>query len=198
MIINPKVSSWSDGIITYINSEHSDDLYNYIKIYPNSTSNQGTREGANALINISYQNLPNVDFKRKDWCSENIPNSYFILYFPHFYISPSYYAFQSRNQSDQYYPKSWYVQGSLNQINWINISEKVSNAMDKNEQQIISLDKQGIFKYFKFIQIEAVNENYFCLQKIELYGRILYNLETLQKHTNNLNINSCLFLIIIC
>ena len=182
MIINPQVSQWSDGIIGYLNTEYKESLYDYIQIFPDSTSNEAMRDGAYVLINTTYQTLTNVDPMKRNWCSYNKSNSFFILKFPKFQVSPTLYAFQSRDFDDHFYPKTWYVQGSKNKIDWVNISVMTGdNAMEKNQQLFIPFQNGGIFKYLKFIQIEATNSFIFCLQRIELYGLILFQTPSFEK-----------------
>ena len=175
--INPSVSDWSNGIITYLNSEHPDNLYDYIDVTPSSTNYEDQRDGANALINQTFYSDSNP--VRTHWCSQNIPNSYFILKFPLFYVSPTFYSFESRNSNDNRYPKLWTIEGSIDNIKWDIISkEEGENSMIMAEKNTFSFQKHGVFKYIKFIQNKSQNENEntFCLQKIELFGALIYRI----------------------
>ena len=174
-MINPDVNPWSNGIITYLNQQYPDNLYDYIDIEASSTNFESTRDGAYALINQSYYNDSNS--LRRHWCSKDENFSYFILKFPKFYVSPTFYSFESRN--DNFYPKSWYIQGSIDKIKWTNITVELGeHALETNQQKTLSFQHHGTFKFIKFIQIEAEYLNHFCLSKFELFGSLIYRIPT--------------------
>ena len=178
-MINPEVTSWSDGIVTYLNKEHQHDLYDYIDIEASSTNMEGTRNGAYALINQTYYNNSNQYITH--WCSQNKSHSYFIVIFPKFFVSPTFYSFETRDFDDIYniYPLSWYIQGSVDKIKWVNISEEYGeHALQQNEKITLSFQKHGTFKYIKFIQIESSSSDFFCLYRFELFGSLIYSVPT--------------------
>ena len=172
-VFNPIVNATLDGIITYINDQYPTDWDRYIEIVPSSVAHSHMRNGATSLVNRSMQDGP-YDASQS-WCSENesLPNV--ILRFKSFYISPTYYSFQTRDFDDFYYPKSWFVQGSIDRINWINISNELSSSqLNRNEIKTFSFEKFGVFKYLKIIQTaDLSSENHFCLQQIEVFGELL-------------------------
>ena len=168
-----------DGIITYFNKNHPKDLYNYIDIIPSSTNLDDYRNGAYSLINQSYHSNPGE--LGNNWCSIDEEYSYFALKFPRFYVSPTFYSFESRDRSDKVYPKSWDVEGSIDNKNWVKISEeRGENEMQQAEKLTLSFQHSGIFKYIKFTQIETTGQiyNHFCLSSIEIFFFIVYRVPT--------------------
>ena len=173
-VFSPKVNANNfEGIITYINKNYPKEWDKYIKIEPSSTAKDDIREGALSIVNRTSKN--DSDKHKQNWCSSNETLPYFILSIKSFFISPIFYSFQSRDYPDNYYPKSWFVQGSINKRNWINISEELGqNQMKQDQTATFSFQKYGIFKYIKFNQISDVStKNYFCLQQIEIFGELL-------------------------
>ena len=171
-VINPIVDPNFTGVITHYNEKYPTTWDKYIKIEPSSTTLSNRRYGAEALINRSFTEISNKIVN--SWCSEQEDFPYFILSFPLNYISSTFYSFKARDYTNYpYYPESWYIQGSNDKKSWMNISEEYHNTMENNQSITYSFQKLGIWKHFKFIQINGTNSNMFCLQQIEIFGEIL-------------------------
>ena len=176
-----------DGIITYINKNYPTDWNKYIEIIPSSIVNAHHRNGANPLVNRSIQE--GDEDVSQTWCSYNDTLPYLILNIKQYYISPTFYSFQARYMRDNIYPQSWYVQGSVDDSKWINISEEFgSHPMNCFETKTFSVQRFGVFKSIKFVQISNTNNtNRFCLQQLEIFGELLKRIPTKYKRSGNIH-----------
>ena len=171
-VFNPAVNTSFNGIITYINDQYQNSFKNFIQIEPSSSSNADKRDGAYALINRTSYN--DSVYTRRNWCSDfqDFPN--FILSFTSFFVTPTFYSIESRNNEDGYYPKSWKIEGSLDKNKWDKIAEKDAGFdLEDGNQKTYAFDEMNTYKHFKFTQITGNNgDNISCLTQIEIFGKI--------------------------
>ena len=180
---NPPINTSFEGIITALNKNYTSNWNNYVIVYPSSTSNVDNRDEAQCLIDRSILG----DTIEKNWCSEARNNEYFILSFPHFYITPTFYSFKSKT-SELNYPRTWKVEGSNNKGKWTLLDQKedYDGLNEKGKELTFPFTKIYPFRYFKFTQLLSNDmETYpnFCLREVEIFGSIVLKLPTvMNKH----------------
>ena len=108
-------------------------------------------------------------------------NEYFSLSFHKFYVYVSHYSFKAKT-IDSTFPKSWYVEGSLDNNTWTVIDTKTNRdeLITNGAEYTYQFDTSGIFKHLRFTHTQGTNEDNFCLRSVEVFGVIINSLETHQ------------------
>jgi hypothetical protein len=86
----------------------------------------------------------------------------------------NYYSLRNR-KIPEYYLRSWKLQGSDNDLDWIDLDSQVSNSTLNSPSQWLSLpvtNNATAFSKFRLLQCGTTSSGYYfiCLGEIELYG----------------------------
>ena len=164
-----------NGIVHYIQATYRNKAGNLVKI-ENSTHQVDGNNWRSAEALIRYDLYKSEG--QSNWCSENMPSSYFILSFSRHSVEITNYTFITRNFLSSDFPKNWKVEGSNDPLNW----QYIDHETDQNDLNQLSVTKTfkvrspGRYKYFKFTHngTNSVGNKFFCLGKIDIFG-VLYN-----------------------
>lgn len=133
---------------------------------------------------------------QSNWCSDDIPNSNFSIYFPRNHIKITNYTFVTRFVDSADHPCNWKVEGSNDGNIWEYIDHK-TNQKDLNGLGIMKtfeVQKPYTYKHFRFVQngTNSRNYNYFSLGKIEIFGT-LYGIGASKFMIRQVNNKRCSF-----
>ena len=88
-----------------------------------------------------------------------------------------YYSIRNRSSSDHYL-RSWKLQGSNNDSNWVDIDVQINNTTLNNPSQWLSLPvtTTSTYKQFRLLMTgqNSAGYSYLCIGEIELYGTYTY------------------------
>ena len=160
------------GILFFLKEKFGDDL---IKNKIIEISTKKTNVGEPILVLP-----PGTD---KWWISSDDINSYLKFDFKKFNISLIGYSLKSSNANFQNFkrnnPKSWKIEGSNDDINYILIHEEQNNNDFVNNKYFIYLEcsKSEYYRYIKISQIDnhwdsIPKHNFFLLSGIEFFGEL--------------------------
>ena len=160
------------GIIHYLQIRHKNNQNEYIKINQSSRQDDSSNWGSTDVL-INY-NLSKVE-GQSNWCSQQIKNSNFTIFFPKNSVMITNYTFLTRNTDVQNFPSNWKVEGS-NGGEWTYIDHKINylNLKGLSLMKTFSVQRPGKYKYFRFVQ-NGTNSNgrdYFSLGKVDIFGKL--------------------------
>ena len=176
-LVQPEVNTSIDGIITKLNNDYPSNWNRFVKVKPSTTYNNANLERINYILNRSISD----DTSIYNWCSDQIPNSSFVLSFPEFWIVPSFYTFYF-NTVNRYYTVSWKIEGSKDMNKWALLAEENDRDELKNQpvMKTFAFQKQGVFKHFRITQTKGFKDDnpddIFCVRMFELFGDVLKKL----------------------
>lgn len=146
------------GIIRYLSEINP----NYVRFIPSTIS--GDRIPSHLLI---------VD--STDWCSDNIAKSWICIHFPTKKVQLTGYLL--RTYSGTNFPRSWLLEGSIDNLIWYYIDQKNNDTCLNQALQNYTFSCQcsSFYSYFRFTQtgVSSINNNHFILSFLELFGRVL-------------------------
>ena len=162
-----------NGIVHYIQSVDRNKAGNYVKI-ENSTLQVDYLDWRSAEALIRYDLYKSEG--QSNWCSQDIPSSYFILSFFKYSVEITNYTFITRNYNIDHFPKNWKVEGANDGINWQYIDHETdqSDLSQLSVMKTYKVKSPGRYKYFKF-EHNGTNSrgfNFFCLGKVDIFGKL--------------------------
>lgn len=163
-----------NGIIHYMQTIYGSKVQSLVKM-ENSTVQVDYMRWRDAEALIRYDLYKSEG--PSNWCSENKPNSYFILSFSRHLIEMTNYTFITRNANEaDDFPANWKVEGSNNKNDWQYIDHKTSQSALRqlSVMKTFKVQKPGKYKYFKFEHngTGSGGRNFFCLGKIDVFGKL--------------------------
>lgn len=159
----PKLSNSLKGIFSYLN-EHSN-IKDEVEVKPSSYDHGS----ADLLLDIESQG--------NYYCTQNVPNSLICFEFKKYGLIPSNYTIKSVDGGP--YLKSWVVEGSPDNNEWIKIDERSNCSHLNGAKKIctfpISQQNDKIFKSIRIRQTDLSwdNNHYVDINSIEFYGKLV-------------------------
>ena len=186
------------GVIHYLQVANKRIKDQIIKINSTPSEFETIKWGVIDAIIDYNKAIPNY---LNNWCSQNIANSNFTIYFPRNKVQVTNYSILSRNIDLYSMLQTWKVEGSNNNETWSYIDHRI------NEKEITQLGvlktyaakNIGTYKYFRFTQngTSTKQNNHFCLCKVDLFGVIFGNFPECSRPISRRNeMNCAIFLII--
>ena len=159
------------GIIGYLNDNFFDKFYTeYVSIYPSSTyrifiNNIWTHP--DSIVNFKDPNI--------HWASDPKKNSSITVHFKRNRVSISHYTIRSRPDILDNTPKSWILEGSIDNQTWTLLHSK-NNSGDlstiPNVVKTYPVIQNGVFSYLKFTQTGPNDNNsyIFHVERVDFFG----------------------------
>ena len=125
-------------------------------------------------------NVALFDDQNKNFCSENIENSWICFDFKKHRIIPTEYSIRSRNGiPNWYHPKSWVIECSNDNNSWEIIDEEKNCSFLNGKRMIhtFKIEKQKIKKY-RYMRMRSTGPdwfgaNYLTMETFEIYGSLI-------------------------
>lgn len=161
-----------NGVFTYYFSKHPKKLFKYVNVVSSGVETNLPWSNQSLLVDPSINGTEYKD----NWCSPNITKSFVQIVLLKDTLILDSYTLKSRTTNSLDMPVSWNVYGSIDGVNFVLISTQntrdiVSAGASKN---FIPTTANFKMKYIKFEQtINSEKRYYFCLNKIELFGRLI-------------------------
>ena len=161
------------GVVHVLQNAYKEKAKEFIKIENSSRQNDSKNWGsADALIKYGDSG----EYHSNTFCSMNLKNSFFILFFPENLVEITHYTFYSRNVAKQDMLQTWVVEGSNNKVRW-NYIDHVVNDTDIIELGITKtykVKRPGKYRYFRFLQngTNSIGRDYMSLCKFDIFGSI--------------------------
>lgn len=126
------------------------------------------------------RNVALFDDQNKNFCSENIENSWICFDFKKHRIIPNEYSIRSRNGiPNWYHPKSWVIECSNDNNSWEIIDEEKNCSFLNGKRMIhtFKIEKQKIKKY-RYMRMRSTGPdwfgaNYLTMETFEIYGSLI-------------------------
>ncbi|MBW4425940.1 MAG: discoidin domain-containing protein [Nostoc desertorum CM1-VF14] len=119
-----------------------------------------------------------VDRSDSEFYTANQPNSWISFYLGGKTLKCNYYSLKSRNSSSGFYPRSWKLQGSNDQNNWVDLDSQIDNTTLNGNSQWLSLpvaNSSTRYTSFRILMTSLCSSNsgHLVLGEVELYGTYL-------------------------
>ena len=159
------------GIIGYLNDNFFDELYTeYVSIYPSSIFQIPTNHDwihPDSIVNFKNQSL--------HWASSSEPNSSITVHFKKNRVSISHYTMRSRPGILDNTPKSWILEGSMDNETWTLLHSKQGSndfSTTTNVVKTYQVIQNGVFYYLKFTQTgpSSNDSNVFHVERVDFFG----------------------------
>lgn len=161
------------GIIDYLSTQSSGDIFQKIKITSSSVANQN--ESFSPINSILY------DDETRYFLSASQKNSWICFDFKNHRIIPTNYTIRSFNASENEgaHPKSWVIEGSNDNQEWEILDQQKDCSLlnGMNLVHTFPIDNQDN-KNFRFIRMRQTMHNWIfsyclCIDSIEFYGTLI-------------------------
>lgn len=134
-----------------------------------------------SLNHGSPENLLDIDNTTYSYCTNDRPNSWICFEFKKRKIIPSAYTIKTTyNNEGMDHLKSWVIEGSVDNNNWMKLDEQNNCSLLNGENLchtfvIENLDDRKEFKYLRIRQTGENwhNRNYLEICSIEFYGKLI-------------------------
>jgi hypothetical protein len=120
-----------------------------------------------------------VDFNSssRGFATNNVANSWIRINFKTNRIKPTHYSIRSRTDGGGHHLRSWVVEGSNNEENWVNLDVQENNCdlTGSGAVHTFAVGNPDIFSIIRIRQTGANSDNshYLIVKSIELFGTLL-------------------------
>ena len=158
-----------DGIINFLRNKTAENFEKTINVTASSIGNSF----------FSPSNVIDYETSQVYFYTKNVQNSWIRIDFKDNRVCPKSYTLRSDDSSD-YHPKSWVIEGSNDKINWDKIDQK-NNCNSINGRNIThTFDISNNTKDFRYIQMRITGKNWIGnylldIGAIEFHGTLILN-----------------------
>ena len=176
-----------DGVFSYYNKKNKNKISKFVNVVSIGTYFPDKWSEPSILVTPDS----NVVSVSNNWCSPNISSSFVQFAFLKSTLTLSSYTIKSRTINPYDMPYSWKIYGSLDGISFdlLDTKTKRTELIETNQSNYIPDTPNYKLKYFKIEQ--TINSNsrfYFCLGRIELFGKLIK--DEYCSNIKKMNINS--------
>lgn len=172
ILLHKKENEELKGVINYLRKQSNGDINKEIQFTSSSVNSNAPSH--------QPENVANHEEQNKNFCSENVSNSWICFYFNKYKIIPSEYEIRSRNGiANWYHPKSWIIECSNDNISWEILDER-KDCLCLNGKRITHTFqlKNQTNKEFRYIRMRSTGpdcngSNYLTFEAFELYGKLI-------------------------
>lgn len=164
-------------------NDEFDGIFNYLQTHGNIKDElsitYSSSYGEDPFVLLQYENKDNF-FRTK-----NVPNSWFCFEFRNHQVIPTDYIIRSRSYENNFHPKTWKVEGSTDNKDWIPLDSQTNNDKLKGASRV-HLFHISSSQYknvpLKYIRLQQTGPNWlnnndsdheFKMNSIEFYGKII-------------------------
>lgn len=157
------------GIVKYLKDKTSNQIENEIKV----TFSSNCESYGSPIDIFNYEN------KSKGFCSQNNPNSWICFDFIKQKIVLTDCQIKSWDWTENWNPKSFTIEGSLDNNSWDVLDEQKNCPYLKDNLVVhrftVSNQTSKEYRYIRFRQTDKnwVNNDYFSFKRIEFYGELI-------------------------
>ena len=173
--INVDYDAYKDfnGIINYLQNNSDLGIFHEIKITSSSLYNNDNQYAPSNTIHYQDQNI--------EFCTSSLDNSWLCFEFCNYKIKPTHYTIRSANyQVNREHPKSWVIEGSNDNKEWIILDEQKDcfSLNGKSVTHTFSITNSTDSK-FTFLRMRLIGPNWCKNTKhlnincIEFYGSLV-------------------------